>query len=188
MADSGNNQLEFKNVFENHYGALVRRLTLMLHDKSAAEDVAQEAFIQLLKTGADSLTTPERWLLKVGTNLALNYLRGEKNRRARELRESGDYFYLNRWGAHFTVEEEVDRRQDLAECQKIMGRISPRDRQILILRFSGFSYAEIAETLQIERNLVRTILARALARFKREYQQSVSAFERPGGEMRCVLI
>lgn len=85
------------------------------------------------------------------------------------------------------MEEAVDRQQEVAECQKVLAGLSPRDRQVLMLRFSGFSYAEMAEALQVEKGSVGTILARAMARFKQEYHKNLSVAERPGGEVRCVL-
>lgn len=179
---------EFRAVFESHYQTLVCRLNLLLHDWAAAEDTAQEAFIQLLKTGVKTVSHPDRWLLRVGTNLALNHLRSEKNRRAREMREVEDRLRETQWRERLTVEDEVGQKQEADECRRILGALPPRDRQILLLRHSGFSYSEIAGALGVDKSSVGTFLARATARFKREYQKNAPASERTGGKARCVLI
>ncbi|NPV92921.1 MAG: sigma-70 family RNA polymerase sigma factor [Firmicutes bacterium] len=178
---------DIRDVFDTCYDTLVRRLAFILHDRAAAEDVAQEAFIQLMNQGVENLTTPERWLLRVGTNLALNHLRGERNRRAREMKEGEGLFKENRWRDAQPVEEEVGRHQEVDECQRVLGRLAPRDREVLMLRHSGFSYAEVALILGVEKSSVGTILSRAMERFKLEYQKE-SAHQQPGGEVRCVLI
>jgi RNA polymerase sigma-70 factor (ECF subfamily) len=46
--------------------------------------------------------------------------------------------------------------------------LSPRDREMLLLRQEGFSYREIAEVAGVSDRSVGTILARALQRFAGE--------------------
>jgi RNA polymerase sigma-70 factor (ECF subfamily) len=51
-----------------------------------------------------------------------------------------------------------------------LASIKPRSAKLLILRHSGFSYAEIADALQISPGSVGTLLARAEREFKKKFE------------------
>ena len=57
-----------------------------------------------------------------------------------------------------------------ARVRGVLGTLKPRDAQLLLLRSSGLSYRELAETLGIESSSVGTILARAEAEFERRFR------------------
>jgi DNA-directed RNA polymerase specialized sigma24 family protein len=44
--------------------------------------------------------------------------------------------------------------------------LSERDKLLILLKYTGYTYSEIAQTLEIEENSVGTLLARAKKRFK----------------------
>ena len=48
--------------------------------------------------------------------------------------------------------------------------LKPRAAQLLVLRHSGLSYAEIAQALNVARSSVGTLLARAEKEFERRYR------------------
>jgi RNA polymerase sigma-70 factor (ECF subfamily) len=47
--------------------------------------------------------------------------------------------------------------------------MKPRSAQLLILRHSGLSYAEIASAIEVSPNSVGTLLARAEREFEEQY-------------------
>jgi RNA polymerase sigma factor (sigma-70 family) len=66
-------QHEFRWLFVTDYPALVRTLFLIVHDRAAAEDIAQDAYIQLLLHW-DKVSTyeqPAAWVRRVAIRLAV---------------------------------------------------------------------------------------------------------------------
>jgi RNA polymerase sigma factor (sigma-70 family) len=53
----------------------------------------------------------------------------------------------------------------VAAVRRALGRLSLRDRQMLVLRHEGYSYREIADALGIANSSVGTLLVRATAAF-----------------------
>lgn len=148
----------FDRLYREHSLSVRRHLVYLLGDTQAAEDLTQEAFSRLYQSGrADSeeLRSPRAWLLTVASNLAYNYLRSEGRRTARERVVDAS--------PTVDIDEVLDVRRALAA-------LAPRDRIVLMLRHSGFSYAEIAEAIGIAPGSVGTILARSQRRFREAYE------------------
>ncbi len=151
---------EWRALFLSHYPGLVRHLTYLLGDRAAAEDIAQETFLRLLRHPLRRGGDPEAWLRVVGVRLAYNYLRGERRRRGREDAAWTDPA-LRPVGATHSGED--------AAVRAALDRVPPRDRMLLLLRAAGRPYAEIASAIGVRPTSVGTLLARATAGLRREY-------------------
>lgn len=153
---------KFKELFDRHYPDLVRRLTVILGNRDDAEDVAQETFIKLSR--ADSkIKFVGPWLRKVGQRLAINFIRGEQNRKKRE----------EKYPSAQTVdssEHVVFRQMEAETVRRVLLGMSAKDRQCLVLKMSGFSYAEIATIMAVREKSVGTMVSRAQQRFKDKYE------------------
>jgi RNA polymerase sigma-70 factor (ECF subfamily) len=62
-------------------------------------------------------------------------------------------------------EKSVEREETRARAREALAELAPRDREILLMRYSGFSYKEIAAAIDVEATSVGTLLARAERRF-----------------------
>lgn len=152
----------FDRLFRTERATVQRHLVYLTGDRALAEDLTQDTFGRLYETGAaddDALRNPRAWLLRVASNLAYNHFRGETRRTAREIRAEA----LSDSGS----EDALDVRLALEELE-------PRDRVVLMLRHSGFTYAEIAEAVGLAPGSVGTTLARAQRRFREVYMGSAS--------------
>jgi RNA polymerase sigma factor (sigma-70 family) len=150
----------FDRVYRAERSAVQRHLTYLTGDRSLAEDLTQEAFGRLYEIGAEdraALRNPRAWLLRVASNLAYNHFRGETRRTAREIRA----------GIAATADTE-----DILDVRLALQELDPRDRAVLMLRHSGFSYAEIADAVGLAAGSVGTTLARAQRRFREVYSGS----------------
>src|SRR5829696_899980 len=76
----------FTWFFRAEYPSVVRTVTVMLHDREQARDVAQEAFIQLMSHWhtVSAYDRPEAWVRRVAIRLAMRGRRRDVLRRARE--------------------------------------------------------------------------------------------------------
>ncbi|BCV24578.1 RNA polymerase sigma factor SigX [Gelria sp. Kuro-4] len=162
---AGITEASFRALFEAHYASLCRRLALLMGDPSLAEDVVQEAFLKLYRSPPAELTNPGAWLARVAVNLAYNRLRREGRRGPLEARA----------GAQEAVqtapspEEELMAKEKQVQVRAALTALTARDRLALILRYSGYSYAEIAAVIGVAAGSVGTILARAQRSFRLAY-------------------
>lgn len=160
---------DFQQLFREHYYKLVRQAAFVLGDPIAAEDVAQEAFVRLHRTGVTKVDNPAAWLTKVTNNLCFDFMRSEGSRRRRE-EKYVQPAELTVVSATSSTENIVIDKEEVRLVQKALGKLQPRDRMVLVMKFSGYSYDEIAVTVELNKSSVGTILARARERFKREYE------------------
>lgn len=140
---------------------------LMGGNSQIAEEIAQETFVRLYTSPPVTGDNLSAWLLRVATNLTYNYLKSDRRRMDRENRVYTD-------GADKTPEgclpEEVFlRNQQVLAVKEVLEVLPERDRMCLLLKFSGFSYLEIAEVTGVRTNSVGKFLARAQERFRMEF-------------------
>jgi RNA polymerase sigma-70 factor (ECF subfamily) len=67
-------------------------------------------------------------------------------------------------------EEAVLREEERDAVLRVLGCMRPREAQVLLLRYAGLSYREVAEVLGVAPGSVGTLLARAEAAFERAYR------------------
>lgn len=73
---------EFSGFFREEFDSVVRTAYFVLHDRTSAEDVAQEAFTQLFVNWAkiSQYERPDAWVRRVAIRLAVRYSRRERLR------------------------------------------------------------------------------------------------------------
>jgi len=154
---------DFQELFARYYPGICRQLTTVLGDAAMAEDLAQETFLKLFRSPPRDMSNIGGWLYKVALNLAYKHLRKEENRRRRELRASTDP------AAGLNNHLSFYHLQEIREVKEILKTLPVRDRLCLMLKFSGYSYKEIAGVIGVDVKSVGTIVARARVRFRKAY-------------------
>ena len=166
---------EFEALFQSYHSMVYRRLYYLLGEQAAAEDLTQETFLKLYHRPPREKNNLCGWLLRVAANLAYNYLRGEVRRLRREenlCREEAGVIPL---------EEAVIQNQEAYLVHQRLTKLEPRDRICLLLKNAGYSYAEIAAVIQVDKNSVGSILARARRHFASMYCESEGREDRVSG-------
>lgn len=165
----------FDDLFRRLYGQVFSLTYRLLGDRADTEDILQEAFSRL----ADSpvLQQPDdavsAWLRRVCLNLGTNKLR--QQRRAREHLERVSR--LEPPDATSETGSPVSlflRQEQQAAVRRALGELPERQRNCLLLRHSGYSYAEVALTLGISVGSVGVYLARGERAFRETYQEAQS--------------
>jgi RNA polymerase sigma-70 factor (ECF subfamily) len=160
---------QFDATFLEHWSPVYRVLVRLVGDHAEAEDLALETFWRL----ASRERAPRQesnlggWLYRVATNLGLNALRARKRRQQHEL-DAG------RWDSETRVSDPaqvVADEEERACVRAVLGGMETRQAQLLMLRYSGLSYAELATALNIAPASVGTLLARAEREFESRYRQ-----------------
>lgn len=159
----------FENLFLRYYGQVYRVLYNLVSCHEEAEDLAQETFLALyhhpptLQSG-DGLAA---WISRVALNRGYNALRSEKRSQQRIDR-------IGRLDMSISADDpytEAARSEDRAYVRAILSHLPERQGQLLILRYAGLSYAEIAAVLKVAPGSVGTLLARAERAFVKAHQQ-----------------
>jgi RNA polymerase sigma factor (sigma-70 family) len=152
--------VDFDETFDLHYASLVRYCQRLTGDRDAAEDIAQESMVRLFDHG---VTGPERgiraWLFKTATHLVRDRYRVTKNR----LRLLEEHPFVP--SEPDSPEHGVERQEARARARRALDALGPRDREILLMRYSGFTYGEIAQAVDVAATSIGTLLARAERRF-----------------------
>jgi RNA polymerase sigma-70 factor (ECF subfamily) len=165
-------ELAFARLYEMHWDGVLRVLVRVLGDADVARDVAQEVFVQLFRHPPEHAGAPLRaWLYRVAINRGYNELRASRRRRSRE-DAAFDPTTGQASGAldDQAVAEAVNRAEERALVRRVLLSLQDRQREVLLLRLEGLSYAEIAATVGVVPGSVGTLLARAERAFKQAYQ------------------
>lgn len=157
------------------FGFLVR----FLGDRAAAEDVFQEAFLQV-HLSADSFDAERRlkpWLFTIAANKGRDWLRKQRRQAAIELSapvsagdrqtEMGDLLE----GQSLAPEVGLDDNELTSQVRRAVDELPEHLREILLLAyFQRFNYNQLAEVLEIPLGTVKSRLHSAVAAFKRRWE------------------
>jgi RNA polymerase sigma-70 factor (sigma-E family) len=143
-------------LFQDHYTSLVKLAALLLRDSHRAEEIVQDAFVDM----------HERWARLREPAKAAAYLRTSVVNRTRS-----DQRHHKVVASH-PAEPAVDvasaesgalARFEQGEVMELLDRLPERQRSVLILRYYGqLSEAEIAQALGISRGAVKSHSSRGL--------------------------
>ncbi|MGH7696199.1 MAG: sigma-70 family RNA polymerase sigma factor [Gemmatimonadaceae bacterium] len=152
----------FRREFDERYAPLARYLARLVGEPESAADLAQEAFVRLFQRGSMP-DDPAAWLVSVAHNLLRNE-RQQIARRLRLLQQRGEELTPGELGA--AADAALDVRELRAKVRRALDALPDRERQMLLLRYEGFSYREIAHAVAINEASVGTLLARAKTAFR----------------------
>ena len=155
----------FASIVERHQGRLLRLCERMLSDREEARDAVQEVFLKAYRKASSSSARGQLYTLlyRIAVNHCLNQLRRRKI--VRFLRLSADSEMLD-----FDVPDEgpgQERRlvasRRWSQTRRWLDELSVSQRAVLVLaRFEGLSYKEIALQLGITVGAVESRLFRAM--------------------------
>lgn len=152
-------QAAFDSIFRAHYAHLVAFGQGLLHDRTAAEDVAQEVMLELWRR-REALVIQESlraYLLRATRNRSLNQIRHAKVERNAEPHLVGEES-LAATGSSRLVAGELRDALTMA-----IAELPPGCREVFQLsRGQGLRYSEIASTLGISVKTVESQMGKAL--------------------------
>lgn len=154
----------FEDLYAAHSAEALRLAYLMTGDRVLAEDVAQEAFVRLLK-GFHNLRNPDAfraYLLRTVTNLINSHFR--KSKRERDF-------------ARRRTEPRSEEPIDLGSRDMLWSallRLPPRQRTALVLHYcSDLSEQQTADVMQISLKALKSLVGRGLAKLRSDEEVTV---------------
>jgi RNA polymerase sigma-70 factor (ECF subfamily) len=159
----------FESYFERYWASIHRVLVRMLGDPAEAEDLALETFYRLHQRGPrlDAEANIGGWLYQVATNLGLHSLRALRRRTTYEQSAGRQALDMTPERNPLDVVTDLERR-DLARAA--LAQVTQRQSQLLVLRYSGMSYKEIAAALDLSPASIGPLLLRAEREFEKRYR------------------
>ena len=146
----------FEVIFDRHSDAAFSLAYRMCGRRAMAEDVVQEAFLSLWRSGGrydrrrGSVRT---WILGVVHNRAIDAFRRGVTREGRNVSDEG---LAEQLPAREHTEGEVVRRDEATRVRRVLGELPPEQRQVIELAyFGGFSHSEISEMLALPAGTVK---------------------------------
>lgn len=160
----------FQEVFTAYYPQVVRQIMRITRDQATAEDLAQDVFLKLYDQDLQEIHNLGGWLTQAGIYAAYNHLRSERRRVARD--EGQDS--AERW-LEPSTEERWLKQEEIEAVREALLSLDDRDRTLLLMKYSGYNYQELAAATAVESGSVGTLLARARRKFRDLYQRKRGA-------------
>jgi RNA polymerase sigma-70 factor (ECF subfamily) len=137
-------------------------------DQAEAEDLAQDVFLKIYKAAGRYRPDAKfsTWLYRIATNTALNAPKAKRRRPTVSLDEMEEQGRPTPAlaGALEPPDRVLERRRSVRAVQRTLRQLPERQRMAVILhRFEGLSYQEIAEALSVSVDAVDAMLRRAKA-------------------------
>jgi RNA polymerase sigma-70 factor, ECF subfamily len=146
----------FEVIFDRHADAAFSLAYRMCGRRATAEDVVQEAFISLWRSGARYDRTRgsvRSWVLGVVHNRAIDLFRRDSVRTSKDVSDEGA---VERMAAPDSTEGAVQRGEDASEVRGALQDLPDDQRQVIELAyFGGFTHSEIAEQLRLPAGTVK---------------------------------
>lgn len=161
------NKLDIEDLYREYHIAIYQFCLYFSNNKQDAEDITQETFIKAMKN-LNLLREPSRakyWLLSIARHTAIDHLRKKKFRSILpDLIEK----FTNQEKKDSLV-EEILLKEKWDEIQRVLIKIKPHYRSLLILRgIQELSVNETAEILACTELKVRVDFHRAVKVLKKE--------------------
>lgn len=145
----------FEEAVETHKAMVYSIGWHFLHDRQAAEEMAQEVFLQLHRNWA-AIQSPEHllfWLRRTATHRAIDAGRKRKSKAEVALEEADEPTMLER--VHDTLLSSY--------LQRMVGTLPEKQRSAILLRYQeDMEVEEIAQVLEMNASTVKTHIARGL--------------------------
>jgi RNA polymerase sigma-70 factor (ECF subfamily) len=157
-------EVAFARIVAAHHDDMVRVAFLVTCEVELAHDAVQSAWPIAWRRLA-SLRDPDRlrpWLVSIAANEARQLLRQRRRRRVTEIT-------VETWSDTAVPSTRVDDRARELDLLNALRRLPPEDRAVVAMRYDlGLSSSEIGHAMGLSPTGVRSRLARALERLRKD--------------------
>jgi RNA polymerase sigma-70 factor (ECF subfamily) len=181
----------FEELMRRYQGRLITVLEHLVGNRDAAEDLAQEVFLRVYRSRKKYVPGSKfsTWLFTIANNAASNARRSKARRRERNVTPGTDE--TGAWGPapleHLAQAKSAfmpARQADKAEMRDVvrlaLDALNERQRlAVLLCKFEHLNYAEIAETMGMSPQAIKSLLSRARVNLREALEPYVENGQRP---------
>jgi RNA polymerase sigma-70 factor, ECF subfamily len=166
----------FAVFYDRHGGVAYSLAYRIVGEKAAAEDVTQEAFISIWRSGARfdrARGSVRSWMLSIVRNRAIDALRSRAGK-APKLTFDDDEILEQRPSAERT-EEEAMRNETASEIRGVLGGLPGEQSKVIELAyFGGFNQSEISRMLGVPLGTVKGRMRLGLEKIRGELAEGLA--------------
>jgi RNA polymerase sigma-70 factor (ECF subfamily) len=168
----GGDEPSFETLLERHRGMVVNHLYRLVRDRAIAEELAQDVFLRVYRFR--NRYQPEAkfstWLFRITTNVALNWRR-DTRREAAHLRLD-ESTHATRWIQVLDHNPRADQQllaeHRAREIRDAIEALPPKQlAAVLMHKYEGMDYVQIAEVLDCSIPALKSLLFRAYETLRR---------------------
>ncbi|MEA2463903.1 MAG: hypothetical protein QOJ98_1650 [Acidobacteriota bacterium] len=154
-------------IYDRYSSRIYNFAYRFLRNAEAAEDAMQDVFIKMMKranqyNGESKLST---WLFSITANHCVDFLRKVENKITKE---TEDVLIELPGPSELAPDKQLEQRDAETQVEELLGMLTPDQRQaILLARYQGLSYAEIAQVVGSSEGAVKTRIFRGMEAMKR---------------------
>ena len=157
----------FEVIFERHAGAGYSLALRMCGRRALAEDIVQDAFLSLWRSGTSYDRTRgsvRSWVLSAVHNRAVDALRRAGSKAGRDVPDEG---IAERLPAPEATDAEVERRDAARQVRSALDELPADQRQVIELAyFGGLTHNQIAEMLELPPGTVKGRMRLGLSKMR----------------------
>ena len=157
----------FEVVFDRHAGPAYSLAYRMCGSRALAEDIVQEAFLSLWRSGTGydrSRGSVRSWVLSAVHNRAVDALRRKGAKSGRDVSDEG---IAERLRAPDSTDVQVEQRDQARRVRGALGTLPDDQRQVIELAyFGGLSHTQIAEVLDLPPGTVKGRMRLGLSKMR----------------------
>ena len=157
----------FEVVYDRHSGVAFSLAYRMCGRRAMAEDIVQEAFLSLWRSGSRydrGRGSVRSWVLGVVHNRAIDAFRRETVRAGKDVADDGA---LERMEADEHTDTEAVRRDEATQVRTALGELPDDQRHVIELAyFGGFSHSQIADMLKLPAGTVKGRMRLGLSKLR----------------------
>jgi RNA polymerase sigma-70 factor, ECF subfamily len=168
----GGDARAFETVYDRHATAAFSLAYRMMGTRGAAEDVSQEAFLALWRSGARydrARGSVRTWVLGIVHHRAIDALRRNV---VHDRRRGGDDSTIERLEARERTPDEAARREEASVVRRAIEKLpADQSRVIELAYFGGFTHTQIAEMLETPVGTIKGRMRLGLSKLRGELEQ-----------------
>jgi RNA polymerase sigma-70 factor, ECF subfamily len=157
----------FEVIYERHSAAAFSLAYRMMGTRAGAEDVTQDAFLSLWRSGARyerARGSVRTWVLGIVHHRAIDALRRAT---VHDRRRAGDEGIEERFEARERTDAEAARREEAGTVRGVLSSLPADQSQVIELAyFGGFTHTEIADMLDAPVGTVKGRMRLGLKKMK----------------------
>jgi RNA polymerase sigma factor (sigma-70 family) len=154
-------------IYDRYSGRVYGFAFQFLKNAEAAEDAMHDAFMKMLSranqyNGEAKFST---WLFTITANTCRDLLRKAENR---VTKESDEVLYDLPGPSELSPDRKLEQRDNEVLVERLLSKLSVDQREAIVLaRYQGLSYAEIAQIVGCSEGAVKTRIFRGMELMKR---------------------
>jgi RNA polymerase sigma-70 factor, ECF subfamily len=166
----GGHESSFETLLDRHRSTVVNHLYRLVRDRAIAEDLAQDVFLRVYRFR--NRYQPEAkfttWLFRITTNVALNWRRDTRRESAHLRLDASTHGRIQVLDQNPRADQQLLAEHRAREIREAIDALPPKQlAAVLMHKYEGMDYVQIAEVLDCSIPALKSLLFRAYETLRR---------------------